>query len=102
MRLEVAEQGVDLVFEVIHRRLRSEVLVDVNVPEQEDTVRAMAATVVDQQRATAELRRRDLIKVLRVAVAAVVSEEELEAGDYEPGEPGFVEPVCVDPWPSDD
>jgi hypothetical protein len=49
VRLEVAEQGVDFVFETILRRLLSEVrLVDVDVAEQEETVRAVAAAVVDQ------------------------------------------------------
>ena len=39
VRLEVATQGVDRVFESIRRRLRSEVLlVDVDVAEQEETV----------------------------------------------------------------
>jgi hypothetical protein len=48
-RLEVAQRGVDVVFEVIRRRLRSECrLVDVDVAEQEETVRAMPAAVVDQ------------------------------------------------------
>ena len=67
MRLEVAEQGVDFVFEAILRRLLSEVrLVDVDVAEQEETVRAVAAAVVDQQRVTAELRRRDCVEVFGV------------------------------------
>jgi hypothetical protein len=49
VRLEVAQRGVDVVFEVIRRRLRSECrLVDVDVAEQEETVRAMPAAVVDQ------------------------------------------------------
>ena len=79
MGLEVAEQGVDFVFEAIFRRLLSEVrLVDVDVAEQEETVRAVAAAVVDQQRVTAELRRRDCIEVLRVDVVAMASEQELE------------------------
>jgi hypothetical protein len=48
VRLEVAEQGVDFVFEAILRRLLSEVrLVDVDVAEQEETVRAVTAAVVD-------------------------------------------------------
>jgi len=58
VRLEVAEQGVDFGFEAILRRLLSEVrLVDVDVAEQEETVRPVAAAVVDQQRVTAELLR---------------------------------------------
>ena len=72
VRLKVAEQGVDFVFEPILRRLLSEVrLVDVNVAEQEETVRAVTAAVVDQQRVTAELRRRDCVEFLGVGVVAV-------------------------------
>ena len=57
VRLKVAEQGVDFVFEPILRRLLSEVrLIDVNVAEQEETVRAVAAAIIDQERVTAELR----------------------------------------------
>ena len=56
--LEVAEQGVDFVFEVVLRRSRSEVvLVNVDVAEQEETVRTVAATVVDQESVTTQLRR---------------------------------------------
>jgi|GEM_PF-2357120 len=70
--LEVAEQGVDFVFEDILRRLLSEVrLADVDVAEQEETVRAVTAAVVDQQRVTAELRRRDCVEFLGVGVVAV-------------------------------
>jgi len=76
VRLEVATQGVDLVFESIRRRLRSEVLlVDVDVAEQEETVRAVAAAVVDQERVTAELRRRDCVGFLGVDVVAMAGEE---------------------------
>jgi len=67
VRLEVAQQSVDFVFEAILRRLFSEIfLVDVDVAEQEETVRAVAAAVVDQQRVTAELRRRDCVEVFGV------------------------------------
>jgi len=48
VRLEVAQQAVNFVFEAILRRLLSEIrFVDVDVAEQEGTVRAVAATVVD-------------------------------------------------------
>jgi hypothetical protein len=64
VRLEVAQQSVDFVFKTIFRRLLSEVcLVDVDAAEQEETVRVVAATVIDQQRVTAELRRRDCAEV---------------------------------------
>ena len=49
VRLEVAQQGVDFVFEVILRSLCSKVvLVDIEVSEQEETVRTVTAAVVDQ------------------------------------------------------
>jgi len=49
VRLEVAQQGVDFGFEAILRRLFSEILlVDVDVAEQEETVRTVAAAIVDQ------------------------------------------------------
>jgi len=97
VRLEVAKQGVDLVFESIRRRLRSEVLlVDVDVVEQEETVRAVAAAVVDQERVTTELRRRDCVGFLGVEVVAMAGEQELEVEGRESSEAGFVEPVCVD------
>jgi quercetin dioxygenase-like cupin family protein len=48
-RLEGAEQAVDLVFEAVLRRLLPETpLVDIEVAEQEETVRAGAAAVVDE------------------------------------------------------
>jgi hypothetical protein len=97
VRLEVAEQGVDFVFEAILRRLLSEVrLVDVDVAEQEETVRAVAAAVVDQQRVTAELRRRDCVEVLGVDVVAVAGEQELEVEGCESSEAGFVERLRID------
>ena len=97
MRLEVAQQGVDFVFEPILRRLRSEVrLVDVDVAEQEETVRAVAATVVNQEGVTTELRRRDFVKFLGVDVVAMAGEQELEVEDREPSEAGFVERLRVD------
>jgi len=52
-------EGVDLVFEVILRRLLSEVfLVAVDVAEREEAVRAVAAAVIDYQRVKADPRRR--------------------------------------------
>jgi hypothetical protein len=49
VRLEGAEQAVDLVFEAVLRRLLPETpLVDIEVAEQEETVRAGAAAVVDE------------------------------------------------------
>ena len=97
MRLEVTEQGVDLVFESILRRLRSEVLlVDVDVAEQEEAVRAVTAAVVDEQRVTAKFRRRDCVEILGVDVVAVAGEQELEVEGRESSEAGFVEPLCVD------
>jgi hypothetical protein len=97
VRLEVAQQGVDFVFEAILRRLLSEIpLVDVDVAEQEETVRAVAAAVVDQQRVTAELRRRDCVEVFGVEVVAMASEQELEVEGREPSEACFVERRRVD------
>ena len=94
--LEVAEQGVDFVFEVVLRRSRSEVvLVNVDVAEQEETVRTVAATVVDQESVTTQLRRRDCVEFLGVNVVAVAGEQELEIKRREPREAGFVESVCV-------
>ena len=95
--LEVAEQGVDFVFEVVLRRSRSEVvLVNVDVAEQEETVRTVAATVVDQESVTTQLRRRDCVEFLGVDVVAMAREQELEVECGESGEAGFVEPLCVD------
>jgi len=58
VRLEVTDQGVDLVFEVILHRLLEIILVAVDVAEREEAVRAVAAAVIDYQRVTAEPRRR--------------------------------------------
>ena len=102
MRLEVAEQSVDFVFEVVLRRLLSEVvLVDVDVAEQEETVRAVAAAVVDEQRVTAERRRRECVKFLRVDVVTVSGKQELEVEGREQREAGFVEvlaSISVSAW----
>jgi stage V sporulation protein SpoVS len=97
VRLEVSQQGVDFGFEAIRRPLRSEILlVDVDVAEEEETVRAVAAAVVDQQRVTAELRRRDYVEVFGVDVVAVPGEQELEVEGRESSEAGFVERLRVD------
>jgi len=97
VRHAVATQSVDLVFESILRRLRSEVIfVDVDVAEQEETVRAVAAAVVDRERVTAEFRRRDCVGFLGVDVVAMAGEEELQVEGHETREAGFVEPLGVD------
>ncbi len=58
--LEVPEQGVDFVLQPVLRRFISKLtLVDVYVTEQEQTVRAVARVVVDQQCMTAEFRWRN-------------------------------------------
>jgi hypothetical protein len=94
---EVAEQGVDFVFDVVLRRSRSEVvLVNVDVAEQEETVRTVAATVVDQESVTTQLRRRDCVEFLGVDVVAVAGEQELEVEGRESSEAGFVERLRVD------
>ncbi len=78
VRLEVAEHGVDFVFEAILRRLLSEILlVDVDVAEQEETVRAVAAAVVDQEGMTTQFLWRDCLEVLGVEVVVVAGEQEL-------------------------
>ena len=97
MRLEVAQQGVDFVFEVVLHRLLSEVLpVDVDVAEQEEAVRAVTAAVVDEQRVTAKFRRRDCVEILGVEVVAMAGEQELEVEGCEPSKAGFVERRRVD------
>jgi hypothetical protein len=97
VRLELAKQGVGLVFESIRRHLRSEVLlIDVDVAEEE-TVRSVTAAVVDHERVTAELRRRDCVGFLGVDVVAMAGEEELQVEGRETREAGFVEPLGVDP-----
>jgi len=97
LRLEVLEQRVDHVFESILHRLLSEILfVDVDVAEQEETVRAVTAAVVDQQRVTAELRRRDCVGFLGVDVVAMIGEQELEVEGRESSEAGFVERLRID------
>ena len=97
MRLEVAKQGVDFVFEAILCRLLPEVrLVDVDVAEEKETVRAVTAAVVDQQRVTTQLRRRDGVGLLGVEVVAMIGEQELEAEGRESSEPRFVERLRVD------
>ena len=72
------------------------VFADIDVAEQKETVRAVAAAVVDQQRVTAELRRRDGIEALGVDVVAVAGEQELEVEGRESSEAGFVVRLCVD------
>jgi len=53
------------------------------VAEQEETVRAVTAAVVDQQRVTAELRRRDCVGFLEeVDVVAMIGEQELEVEGF--------------------
>ncbi len=96
MRLEVAKQSVDFVSKVILRRLLSEVRVDVDAAEEKETVRVVAAAVVDQQRVTAELRRRDGVDLLGVEVVAMVGKQELEVEGCEPSKAGFVERLRVD------
>ena len=97
MRLEVAQQGVDFVFDAVLRRLLSEIhFVDVDVAEQEETVRAVATAVVDQQRVTAEPRRRDCVEVFGVDVVAVAGKQELEVEGREPSEACFVERLRID------
>ena len=64
--------------------------------EQEETVRAVVAAVVDQQRVTAQLRRRDGIEIVRIEVVAVAGEQELEVEGGESSEASFVERLRVD------
>ncbi|NHX37971.1 hypothetical protein G9C84_16230 [Halolamina sp. R1-12] len=56
----------------------------------------MAAAVVDQQRVTAELRRRDCVEVLGVDVVAMAGKQELEVEGRKSSEAGFVERRRVD------
>lgn len=64
--------------------------------EQEVIVRPVARPVVDQQRVTAELRRRHCIEFRRVAVVAVRSQQELEVECCELRQSGFVVVLGVD------
>ncbi len=54
--------------------------------EQEETVRAVAAAIVDQQCVTTELRRRDCVKLLGVDVVLMAGEQELEVEGRESSE----------------
>ncbi len=54
-----------------------------------------SAAVVDEQRVTAELRRRDYIESLGVDLVAVAGKQELGVEGREPSEAGFVERLCV-------
>ena len=97
VRLGVAEQGIDFVCKTILRGLLSEVLlVNVDVVEQEETVRAVAAAGLDQKRVTTQLRWRDCVDLLGVEVVVVAGEEELEVEGRESSDAGFMEHVGVD------
>jgi hypothetical protein len=97
VRLEVAKQAVDFVFEIVLRRSLSEIVfVEVIVAEQEETVGAVAAAVGDQKPVTAEVRRRDVLCFLGVEVVAVAGDPNLEVVGGEPRRAGFVEVLHID------
>jgi hypothetical protein len=76
--------------------LSEDVFVDVDVTEQQQGVRAMARIVVDQQRTTAQFRRRHRIEFLGIDVVAVAGQKEPAVERGESSEAGFVERLGLD------
>jgi hypothetical protein len=95
--------GTDTELTELATERAEEVFTSFEVPGESDTtVRTVhevghpARTVVDQQRVTAELRRRDGVELLGVDIVAVVGEQELEVEGCEPSKAGFVERLRID------